>query len=608
MVLKREEVEIANCWNVEAIYSDIEAWKKGYTTQFPEGKRPRWPELKAYQGTIDSPERLKEFLVKYLDVQRLIEKMYTYAHLRHDEDTANDAHKTAYQQILGIFHDFSEELSWFEPELLLLPQEIIKTIMNSPLLEEYHFFLEKIVRLKEHTLSPECESILALSGQSLATSSKAFSAINDADFVFGKVKNKEGKEVELTHSSYSVYVREQDRVLRENAFQSYHKKYQKYENTLAELLQGQANAHFFQAKARGYLSCLDAALYPKNIDTRVYHALIEAVNDQLDALHKYYALRKQALGLESLHLYDVYVPLTKEFDMKVPYEKAEADVIASVAPLGEEYQEILRQGLQKERWVDRYENKNKRSGAYSSGCYDSMPYILMNYNESIRDLFTLAHEAGHSMHSYYSKKTQKYHDARYPIFVAEVASTFNEELLTRYLLDQTESRVERIFLINQKIEDIRATLFRQTMFAEFELLIHQFVEKNIPLTPRLLNEEYRKLNEKYFGSGVVIDKEIDSEWSRIPHFYYNFYVYQYATGISAALSLADRVMDGGAKEREDYLGFLKGGFSRYPIDLLKGAGVDLTTPEPVIQAIGKFRSLVEELELLLNSEDLAVLP
>jgi oligoendopeptidase F len=360
--------------------------------------------------------------------------------------------------------------------------------------------------------------------------------------------------------------------------------------------------HLFKTKARKYNTCLEASLYPKNINSDVYHALITAVNESLPALHKYVSLREKIMACGPLHLYDMYVPLIAEVDIKLTYDEAAEAVVESVAPLGSEYQNLLRQGLIKDRWVDRYENKNKRSGAYSSGSYDSMPYILMNYKGVLRDVFTLAHEAGHSMHSLLSHKNQPYQYGHYPIFLAEVASTFNEELLMQYMLERSSNVKEKIYLINEKIEDIRGTLFRQTMFAEFELLIHSLAESQTPLTPSRLNEEYRKLNEKYFGTSVIIDEEAVVEWARIPHFYYNFYVYQYATGISAALALAKRVQSGGPQEQSDYLNFLKSGCSRYPIETLKLAGVDMSRPEPVKEAIKKFESLVDELGTLIAQE------
>lgn len=465
---------------------------------------------------------------------------------------------------------------------------------------EYRFYIEKIVRVKKHLLSPE-EELMALSAKALQASHKAFSALNDADFKFGTVSNNKGEEAELTHALYGLFIRDQDRSLRENAFKKMHGKYLDYENTLCELINGQIQSHIFNARARNFSSSLEAALFPKNIDTSVYHSLIQAVDEKIGTLHKYVKLREKVLGVGPLHLYDMYVPLTSQVDIRMSYKEAQDIVIESVAPLGNAYQNLLRKGLQEGRWVDRYENKNKRSGAYSSGCYDSMPYILINYKDLLRDVFTLAHEAGHSMHSLLTHQTQPYQYGDYPIFLAEVASTFNEELLMRLLLQRSNSVEEKIFLVNQNIEDLRGTLFRQTMFASFELFLHEMAEKNIPLTPKLLREEYMRLNTKYFGPGVTIDKEAEAEWARIPHFYYNFYVFQYATGISAALALSNRVLKGGKQEQEDYLSFLKAGSSRYPIEILQSAGVDMRTPQPVKAAIQKFDGLVDELERLLSS-------
>ncbi len=600
MIQTRESVSQSDKWNVEDLYKTFNDWQRDFKKHYPETTNAYWPRLEEFQGQLShSPERLKECLEYMLDNGRVIEKLYTYAHLRHDEDIAEDQHKVAYQKMLAVYHQFAQQTSWFEPELLSLDVATISKALESEELEPYRFYLEKIIRMKDHTLSPDNEMLLALSGKALQASHKAFSAINDADFKFGLILDGKGEKREITHASYGLYLREQDRVLRENAFKHYHNKYQSYENTLAELLAGQTEAHVFQAKARRYESCLDAALFPKNIDTQVYHSLIKAVNNNLGSLHKYIALRKKVLKVEELHLYDMYVPLTSEIEITMDFERGKEAVIESVAPLGPHYQNSLKEGLTTNRWVDRYENQNKRSGAYSSGCYDSMPYILMNFKEKLRDVFTLAHEAGHSMHSLLSHTNQPYHYGDYPIFLAEVASTFNEDLLTRLMLKNAKTKEEKIFLINQQIEDIRATLFRQTMFAEFELLIHSLAEKNTPLTPTLLSSEFLKLNRKYFGEETVIDPEIAIEWSRIPHFYYNFYVYQYATGISAALALSEKVNNGGDQEREAYLSFLKGGSSQYPIELLKKAGVDMTTPKPVEAAIKKFSNLVDQLEELL---------
>lgn len=600
MTVSREQVSHSDCWNVEDMYQNFSEWESDFKKHFPDREPPRWPELLQFQGKLEQgPETVKACLESLFNTSRTIEKLYTYAHLRHDENITNDTHKTAYQKMLAIYHQFAQESSWFEPELLALPQETLDSMLSSPELKPYRFHLEKIIRIKDHTLSPENEMLLALSGKALQTAHKAFSAINDADFVFGTVKDKDGNDKEITHANYGLYIREHDRTLRKNAFVHYHGKYLSYENTLAELLSGQTEAHVFNAKARRYKSSLEAALFPKNIDTQVYHALIKAVNNNLDKLHKYFELRKKVMGVDSLHLYDMYVPLTSEVEMEMDFDTAIDAVTESVSPLGGEYQDALRAGLTNQRWCDRYENRNKRSGAYSSGCYDSMPYILMNFKDKLRDVFTLAHEAGHSMHSLLSHQSQPYQYGDYPIFLAEVASTFNEDLLNRLLLKQAQKKEEKIFLINQQIEDIRATLFRQTMFAEFELKIHELAEANTPLTPTLLKKEYMELNKRYFGDITHVDDEIAIEWARIPHFYYNFYVYQYATGISAALALSERVNAGSMEEREAYLSFLKRGCSRYPIELLKIAGVDMTTPAPVEAAIHKFGALVDQLEDLL---------
>lgn len=601
----RNEVDLEDRWNVEALYPSQQAWEEALKTFIPNPQQnPLSPALQAYQGTFaNGAQKVKEALELSMQIDRELSKLYTYAHLRHDEDITNPEFKKSYEQILNFAHTFSQETSWMQPELMALPDSLLNQYLTSPILADYHFYLEKMVRMKKHTLSLENEKLLALAAQALQAPHKAFSAINDADFKFGSVLNSQGEVKPLSHGTYGIYLREQDRLLRENAFKQYHQQFESYENTLCELLSGQVQNHYFNARARNFSSCLEAALYPKNIETSVYHALIKAVHERIDVLHRYMELRKRILKLKELHLYDVYVPLTSAVDIRMSYLEAEKIVIESVAPLGSEYQEFLRKGFQDQRWVDRYENQNKRSGAYSSGCFDSAPYILMNYKSLLRDVFTLAHEAGHSMHSLYSRKTQPYQYSDYPIFLAEVASTFNEDLLTRLLIERCNNPHEKIFLLNQKIEDIRGTLFRQTMFAEFELLIHQHVEQGTPLTPTLLKEEYRKLNAFYFGPATFLDKEIDIEWARIPHFYYNFYVFQYATGISAALALADKVVKGDQKDRDAYLAFLKGGSSQYPIEMLKMAGIDMTSPAPVKAAIETFDQLLTELEQLLNETE-----
>jgi oligoendopeptidase F len=600
----REEVLPEDRWNVDSLYSNQHMWEQALKDFVPVlSQSPHWPPIQALQGTLkQGAAQVRHALDNLMTVDRALAKLYTYAHLRHDEDIANAQFKKSYEQISLLAHAFAQETAWFQSELLELSDTQLNELLNSPLLADYHFYLEKMIRMKPHTLSSDQEKLLAYAGQALQTAYKSFNAMNDADFKFGTVLNGQGEEKPLSHATYALYVRDQDRLFRERAFKQYHQQYQKYANTFCELLNGQVQTHLFNARARHFSSSLEAALFPKNLNTSVYHALIKAVHEKIEVLHRYMALRKKVLKLDTLHLYDIYVPLTPSVDIRLPYSEAEAVVIESVKPLGTEYHGLLKKGLETDRWVDRYENQNKRSGAYSSGCYDSDPYILMNYKTLLRDAFTLAHEAGHSMHSLYSRQSQPYQYSDYSIFLAEVASTFNEDLLTRLLLKNCQNPEEKIFLINQKIEDIRGTLFRQTMFAEFELMLHEKVEQGIPLTPQLLEEEYLKLNRFYFGPETTIDPEIGIEWARIPHFYYNFYVFQYATGISAALALSEKVIAGDEKDQQAYLNFLKGGSSLYPIEMLKNAGVDMTSSAPVTSAIQTFEHLLNELESLLSLE------
>ena len=603
MIKKRAQLDAKECWNTEALYENIEKWQQSFDTLTPSlTEGVLWPEILAFKGLIkEGADQLKKLFELTMSIEQKLLKLYTYAHLKHDEEITDPAYKKAYEQITSILHQLSKETSWIEPEILALPTETAQRYLQDPALATYQFYLEKIIRLKKHTLTEAGEELIALAAQALQTPYKTFNSLSDADFKFPMVEDSTGQKRPLSHGTYGLYLRDQDQTLRKNAFKTYHHHYLSYQNSINDLLSGQMQTHLFNAKARNYSSCLQAALFPKNVELDVYTSLIKSVNEGLPSLHRYMQLRKKILQVETLHLYDIYVPLTKSVDIKLCYQEAEQLVIESVAPLGKEYQSILEKGLKEQRWVDPYENENKRSGAYSSGCFGSFPYILMNFKGILRDVFTLAHEAGHSMHSYYSRTTQPYHYSDYSIFVAEVASTFNEDLLTRHLLKKYHRPQERIFLINQQIEDIRATLFRQTMFAEFELLLHKLVEANQPLTPQLLKEEYKKMNATYFGPAVVIDEEIAIEWARIPHFYYNFYVFQYATGISAALALAEKVHQGQPSDLDHYLNFLKGGSSDYPVQLLKKAGVDMSSTAPVKAAIKKFDQLLGELEELLKT-------
>lgn len=599
---ERAEIRIEHCWNVEALYSSWQDWEVDLVQWGREGRIPHWPEIQALKDTWkQSAEQLKQLIQTYLEIDRHITKLYTYAHLRHDEDVAEEQAKKAYQRINFLHHAFRQETAWVEPELLLLSREQLDAFLLSPTLNEYTFYLEQILRLKDHTLEAHQEELLAMSGNSLQAASQAFRAFNNADLTFLSVEDSQGRKRELTHGKYSLYMRDQDRKLREGAFKNLHRSFLSFENTLCELLNGQIQNQLFHTRAHHYSSCLEAALFPNQIDVSVYHALIAAVRESLPSLHRYIKLRKESLNIGKIHVYDLQVPLVKNMQIEMEFEPACELVLDSLAPLGKDYQALLRRGLFEDRWVDRYENARKRSGAYSSGCYDSMPYILMNYHGTFNDIMTLTHEAGHSMHSFLSRLNQPYQYSHYSIFVAEVASTFHEELLSRYLLKNAKSKEEKIFLINQKLDTIRSTLLRQTCFAEFELKLHEWAEQGIPLTPALLKEEYLKLNQEYYGPDLILDEEVAIEWARIPHFYSNFYVYQYATGLSAALALAEEVLTKGEEAKQRYLNFLSAGNSQYPLDVLKMAGVDMRTKQPVQAAMRHFDALVTELAELLDS-------
>ncbi len=603
LIPSRAEVPQEDCWNVECLFCDFGEWDRA----FEEAREQlNLDAILSYRGRLgEGAKVLREVIDLSCIADRIIEKLYIYAHLQHDVDTVDNHSKISLGKIVALAQEFAEQTAWITPEILALEDHILNTYLDSDVFTDMRFYLEKIIRKKPHILSAEMEELMAQAGLALNAPSNTFRAMNDSDLDFGTVLNEKGEELELTHGTYSLFLFGNDRTLRKNAYKQLHKTYLSFENTLCETLQGLVQRKVFESRARNHNSTLDHALFGNKIDPQVYHSLIEAVHNGLPVLQRYISLRKKLLGYDELHFYDLYRPLIKDFEVTKSYQQAEEEVIAATAPLGKEYQDALYHGLMEQRWVDRYENQNKRSGAYSSGSYDTPPYILMNYKGKIRDQFTLMHEAGHSMHSLLTHQNQPYQYGNYSIFVAEVASTFNETLLREYLLSHSSSRLEKIYLLNQAIDDIRSTLFRQTMFAEFELIIHQLLENKTPLTPQRLKEEYLALNKLYFGDEITYDDEIEIEWARIPHFYSAFYVYQYATGISAALTLADKVLQGGNKEREAYLSFLKGGCSGYPIDLLKGAGVDMCTPDPVRDAIAQFDDLVTQLESLLQEEDLS---
>ncbi len=598
----RSEMPIQDCWNTEAMYRDKTEWEKDLSKWGRFDKTPLYPEIDASLFDLESVKDVKKILDLYMEIDRHLSLLYTYAHLKHDEDVAEETSKKGYMSAVRAFHGFREEASWIEPALLQLPQNVLDQILKSNDLKEYHVYLQKIIRLKPHTLTAEKEQLIAFSERALETSKKAFRALNDADLKFSACKDGKGDLRELTHGTYSLYIKDNDRVLRKAAFTQLHETFGLYENTFCELIEGQVQKVLFQSRVRNYSSCLEASLFPHEIDLSVYSSLVQSVRKGLPFLHEYLNFRKQRLGYSELHLYDMQVPIVNEVDVKMTYEEGVEVILDSIEILGKEYQNTLRKGLLEDRWVDRYESKRKRSGAYSSGCYDSNPYILMNFHGTLQDVMTLTHEAGHSMHSFFSRKHQSYQDSSYSIFVAEVASTFHEELLFQALLKKAKNKEEKAYLINQKMDGIRSTFFRQTMFAEFELALYEWMEKGVPLTPALLKEKYVQLNKDYFGPDVEIDSVIMWEWARIPHFYSAFYVYQYATGISAASTLARKVLEGDEEDCSRYIEFISAGSSLDPITVLKKAGVDMRSQEPVDSLLKYFQELGMQLKDLLEEK------
>ena len=602
MAKERKEVSEADTWDVGCLYPSLEAWEKEFQ-ELTKNKSnlTHWPHIENYKGKIqEGATTLSALLDEMNKVERRLYKLYTYAHLRHDEDVVEELHKNAYDRISLLYFDFQNETSWIQPEILQLPEETFNRYLKEKPLKDYRIHLEKLFALKPYTLTPDKEHLLSLASKALNTPSKTFEILNNAELKFEPAKDGERREYELTHGTYSLYLKSEDRELRKSAFINLHQKFGELENTISELINGQVQGHIFQAKARGYDSALHAALAPHQIDTEVYHNLVSTIRENLPVLHKYISLRKKLFGYDELHYYDLYNSHVPKHDREYSYAEGVKLVLESTKPIGKEYCAVLERGFGEERWVDRYENARKRSGAYSSGCYDSAPYILMNFQGTLRDVYTLAHEAGHSVHSYYSNKGQPFQYSDYPIFVAEVASTFNEELLFRHLMEKAESREEKCYLLNQRIDDIRATLFRQTQFAEFELALHTLAEKGVPLAAASLKETCRKLNRDYYGKDLYLDPEVDVECLRIPHFYYNFYVYQYAAGISAAYALVERLMKEGGSAQKEYLKFLGSGSSRYPIDLLELAGVNMRENGPVQRLIDYFSSLVDGFEKEMN--------
>jgi oligoendopeptidase F len=591
----RADIPDSDKWDLTQLFVDVRKWNEDveWITQ-------TFPKISEWKGRVgDSAKTLAEVLEfeKQLDLK--IERVYHFASLQLAEDSANNDHLARFGQLQNLMTKLAEASAFVVPEIQAIDDGRWQQFIAEPALKDWKIALHKIRRMRPHILSEREERLLALGAAALDGYDDAFSQLTNVDMKFGVLVDVDGREKPLTQSTYSSFLLKRDRGVRESAFEQFYDEFQDHRFTLASALSYSVKADIFRARARNFPSALEGSLFKDDVPVAVYDGLIKAVHEGIPALLRYYQLRRRVLGLDQLHSYDTYVPLVREIETHISFDEAIDKVIASLGPLGQEYMQALAGGLHG-RWCDRYETKGKRSGAFSSSSYHAPPYILMNYKEDVfADVYTLAHEAGHSMHSWFAARSQLFQDYDYPIFLAEVASTFNEELLTHFLLEQTSDPKMRAYIINRQIDDIRGTLYRQTMFAEFEKVIHAIEEAGGALTLDVFKSEYRKLLDAYFGNVVVIDGALELECLRIPHFYSAFYVYKYATGLSAAVALSQRVLNNESGAVENYLGFLKSGGSKFPLETLRNAGVDMTTAEPIQRTIALFEKRLGELEKLL---------
>jgi len=593
---KREEIPLEFTWNLESIFATNDHWEQDY-----QALQQRLPELEALAGTLaQSGKALLAVLQKRDEIYEELERLYVFASMRKDEDTTNSTYQGMADRAMQLYIRTTTVSAYIEPEILALPQASLdQFVSETPGLAIYGQQLHDLNRKRAHIRSAEIEAILAAAGEMAESPGSVFTMIDNADLKLPTIKNEEAEEVELTKGNYQLFIRSTNRQVRKDAFEGLHNTFLKQRNTIASTLAAQVKADIFYKTQHKYSSCREQALARYNIPVSVYDNLVETISEHIPLLNRYLKLRKRILQLDQLHMYDLYVPIVEETREEISYQQACATVATALAPLGENYITILKQGME-QRWIDVYETQGKRGGAYSGGAYGTQPFILLNYQNNRDSMFTLAHELGHSLHSYHTRKYQPYQYGDYTIFVAEVASTLNEGLLTEHLLKTTSDRAVRLAILNHSLEGFRGTLFRQTMFAEFEQQIHSQAEQGEPLTADTLSALYHALNEKYYGGETFIDELIDIEWARIPHFYSSFYVYQYSTGISAASALVQQILHEGKPAVERYLKFLSSGSSDYSIELLKKAGVDMTSPQPVQQALQLFEAHLSQMEDLMQ--------
>ncbi|MBR5569625.1 MAG: oligoendopeptidase F [Oscillospiraceae bacterium] len=594
-IKKREELEMKDTWATEDLFASDAAWEEALIELQQDKEK-----LVAFAGHLgESGRTLLDYLTLMEDSNERAGLLANYAMRKSDEDTRNAVYQAMTGRLMSIIVDLGAATSFETPEIMSIDDATLdRFYTNCPGLDRYRRYLTDMRRRKEHVLSPAEEKLLASAGEMGQAPDNIYGMFANADLTFADALDSEGKSHPVTQGTFIACQESADRVLRQNSYESLYKGFASFKNTAAGLLNAQNKQLKFFAEARKYPSAFEASLDSNNVPTSVYLKLIEAIHANLDKMHRYVRLRKKLLGVDELHFYDVYASLVGDTDKKYSYEEAKKIVYESVAPLGEAYQKILEEGFEN-RWIDVYQNEGKRSGAYSAGA-KVHPYVLLNYNNNLDSMFTLAHEMGHALHSYLSNKTQNPVDSQYVIFVAEVASTLNEALLMEYMLGKTTDKKERACLINHFLEQFKGTIFRQTMFAEFELFMGRKVSEGQTLTAEMLSEEYRRLNQLYFGEDMVVDDHIAVEWARIPHFYYDYYVFQYATGYSAAIALSRQILKEGEPAVRRYMEFLSGGCSKSPVELLKGAGVDMTQPEPVAQALALFDHLLDEMEALLE--------
>lgn len=591
---KRSEVAEEYTWDLSDMYTDKKIWEAELNEI-----SSIMEEIEKTEGNVTaSASQLLNVLEKSALAGQKLELALNYASRLYDQDKKNTKHQAMEQKANALAAEYGSKTSFIVPEILALDETVLEGYYKEQEgLELYRIQIEEIQRLKAHSLSAELEKLVAMTSEMSQTAAEVYSILDNADLAFPEILDEDGESVRISHGNFVPLLESPDRRVRKDAFENYYKVYQQFINTIAGLYNGQVKQQIFYAKARNYESTLEAAVDANHVPSKVYYNLIDTVNKNLDKMHRYVNIRKKCLGVKELHMYDVYTPMIADAAKKISFEEAKETVLKALAPLGEAYVNTVREGFAN-RWIDVYENEGKRSGAYSAGAYGVHPYVLLNHNDTLDNMFTLAHEMGHSMHSYYSNDTQPYIYSQYKIFVAEVASTCNEVLLMEYLLANTTDPKERAYLLNHYLDSFKGTVYRQTMFAEFEMQTNKLVEDGESLTADCLNKLYYELNCKYYGPEMVSDPEIAYEWARIPHFYYDFYVYQYATGYSAAVAIAHAILKEGAPAVERYLKFLSGGCSKSPIDLLKIAGVNMEEPQPIQEALAVFGEILDEIETL----------